>query len=121
MAGEPVNPLDYQTPTESPAGRPRRVPLVVLFAIVVLPALVFGKGCRRMMPGEVLRPSEILPRAAGCPIALVLAVASFRRTSTRRRIGLAVVMMFSIAGLAGAIADLAQYGWTQSGASPYGW
>ena len=104
----------------APAGRRlRRVPLPVLFAILILPPVVFGTWCRRMMPGEVLRPAETIPRAAGYPVALVLAVASFRGSSAERRVGLVIVIVIAIVGLAAASTDLAQYWCTGPGKSPY--
>jgi hypothetical protein len=97
-------PLDYEMPDSMrKRGVLTRVPVSVLFAIIILPGVAFGQGCRRLMPGERLRADELILPAVGFPVALAVACASFRASSVWRRVGLAVVALISIAGLAGTV------------------
>ena len=117
----PVDDLSDNSPearTLKP-NRLRRVPLAVHFAILILPTILVGTWCRRMMPGEVWRPSEVILRAAGFPVALVLACASFRGSSAWRRVGLIIVIGIAVAGIAGMVEQLAEHWWAGAGKNPY--
>jgi hypothetical protein len=102
-------PLNYETPPLSGPSLLFRMPLTILFALLILPPIVFGQGCRRMLPGEKLRADELLLPAVGIPIALTLACISFPYSSVRRRVGLALIILLALLGLAGFVQDAVKY------------
>jgi hypothetical protein len=76
-----------------------RMPLVIFFAVLILPPVIFGQGCRRILPGEKLRADDLILPAIGLPIALGLACVSLRGSSHKRRVGLIIVIVLSVIGL----------------------
>lgn len=92
--------LEYESPPPPPA-RPwyARMPVVVLFLIIIVPGMAFTRG-GRTLPAEKWSAREILLPAVNCPPAVALALMSFHRSSRGRRVGLLFVLAAAFLGLA---------------------
>jgi hypothetical protein len=94
----PTQPLDYEARVDKPRGwLYTRVPLPILVLIAIGPVAIFSRA-GRAIPGERWYWDELLMPATGYLTAIALALLSWSHSSLRRRIGLVVIIILSIAG-----------------------
>lgn len=97
-------PLDYKSPDHPPRLHwHRRVPIFLLFIILLTPPLLLTPMCSRLPSGAKLPPEETLAGGLGIPIVLTLAFLSFQTSSTARKVGLTILIILCFLGIAAAL------------------
>jgi len=91
----PLEPLDYEPAPTTPK-RPQwllRVPLSLLWMTLILPFILFVPVCAKRLPGQPIPEPANIASTLGGPIALTLAVLSYRTSSKSRQVGLVFVIL----------------------------
>jgi len=95
----PIEPLDYEPAPMTPKRRPwlLRVPLSLLWMILILPFVLSAPLCYKRLPGAPIPEPETIASELGGPIALALAILSLPSSSNARRVGLVFVILIATA------------------------